>query len=319
MAYKTVVNSGFDSWSVEQLPDLTGKTYLITGGNAGLGFQAAKYLGANGANLVLACRSLDKATHASSMLRKTIKGKVEILQLDLSDLSSVRRAADEAHQRFNKLDGLINNAGIMQCPKKQTKDGFEMQVGTNHLGHFLFSGLMLDLVEAGKGRFVTLTSIANRVDGLKLDDLMSDNDYSPNGAYVKSKISNLMFALELDARLKESGSSAISIACHPGYSNTNLQSAGPKGLLNAIYKVVNPLLAQPPAQGALPTVLAAAGKEAVRGAYYGPQKMWEMRGPVGDAKVGAHIMADETRKLLWEKSEALVNFNWAFAEKTTAN
>jgi len=314
MTKRTVVNSGFNTWNVDKLPDLTGKTYLITGGNAGLGFQTAKYLGAKGANLVLACRSLDKAARASSELRKTIKGNVEVLKLDLSDLACVRDAAQEAHRRFDKLDGLINNAGIMQCPKKETKDGFEMQVGTNHLGHFLFSGLMLDLVEAGKGRFVTLTSLANRVDGLKLDDFMSDKDYSPNGAYVKSKISNLMFALELDYRLRESGSSAISIACHPGYSNTNLQNAGPKGLLNAIYKVVNPLFAQQPAQGALSTVLAAAGKEAVRGAYYGPQKMWEMRGPVGDAQVGAHILAEETRQLLWAKSEDLVNFKWSFSK-----
>ncbi|EJL6794060.1 SDR family NAD(P)-dependent oxidoreductase [Vibrio parahaemolyticus] len=314
MTNRTVVNSGFNTWNVDQLPDLTGKTYLITGGNAGLGFQTAKYLGAKGANLILACRSLDKAARASSELRKTIKGNVEVLKLDLSDLACVRDAAEEAHQRFDKLDGLINNAGIMQCPKKETKDGFEMQVGTNHLGHFLFSGLMLDLVEAGKGRFVTLTSLANRVDGLKLDDFMSDKDYSPNGAYVKSKISNLMFALELDYRLRESGSSAISIACHPGYSNTNLQNAGPKGLLNAIYKVVNPLFAQQPEQGALSTVLAAAGKEAVRGAYYGPQRMWEMRGPVGDAQVGAHILVEDTRKLLWEKSEDLVNFKWSFSK-----
>ena len=314
MTKRTVVNSGFNTWNVDQLPNLTGKTYLITGGNAGLGFQTAKYLGAKGANLVLACRSLDKAARASSELRKTIKGNVEVLKLDLSDLACVKDAAEEAHRRFDKLDGLINNAGIMQCPKKETKDGFEMQVGTNHLGHFLFSGLMLDLVEAGKGRFVTLTSLANRVDGLKLDDFMSEKDYSPNGAYVKSKISNLMFALELDYRLRESGSTAISIACHPGYSNTNLQNAGPKGLLNAIYKVVNPLFAQQPAQGALSTVLAAAGKEAVRGAYYGPQKMWEMRGPVGDAQVGAHILVEDTRKLLWEKSEDLVNFKWSFSK-----
>ncbi|WED22980.1 oxidoreductase [Vibrio sp. JC009] len=318
MTNKTIVNSGFNTWSVDQLPDLTGKTYLITGGNAGLGFEAAKYLGAKGANLVLACRSLDKASLASSELKQMIEGEVEILELDLSDLASVRRAAEEAHQRFQRLDGLINNAGIMQCPKQKTKDGFEMQVGTNHLGHFLFSGLMLDLVEAGNGRFVTLTSLANRVDGLMLDDYMSDKSYSPNGAYVKSKISNLMFALELDRRLKESGSSAISIACHPGYSNTNLQNAGPAGLLNAIYKVVNPLFAQPPAQGALPTVLAAAGKEALRGAYYGPQKLWEMRGPVGDAQVGAHILVEDTRKRLWEKSEELVNFKWSFQGKTVA-
>ncbi len=310
MKDQPIVQSGFKTWSVDQLPDLTDKTYLITGGNQGLGFETAKYLGHKGANLILACRSPERAEKARLDLKNRIKGQVDVVQLDLSDLKSVRSAARDLHRRFDKLDAVINNAGIMQCPPQKTKDGFEMQVGTNHLGHFLFSGLLLDLVEAAGGRFVTLTSVANRSGALDFDDYMSERKYSPTGAYVQAKVSNLLFAFELDRRLKAAGSPAISIACHPGYSNTNLQSSGPAGLLNLIYKVVNPLFAQPPAQGAQPTVLAAAGKEAKRGAYYGPQNMNEFRGPAGDAKVPAHALDKTAWKRLWELSEELVGFKW---------
>ncbi len=310
MADQPIVNSGFKTWNIDQLPNLNGKTYLITGGNQGLGFETAKYLGAKGANLILACRSMNKAEAARDELKRQFKGNVDLVQLDLSDLASVRKAADEIHKRFDKLDALINNAGIMQCPPLKTKDGFEMQVGTNHLGHFLLSGLLLDLVEAASGRIVTLTSVANRSGELNFDDYMSEKNYSPTGAYVQAKLSNLLFAFELDRRLKQNGSSAISIACHPGYSNTNLQNSGPAGMLNLIYKIVNPLFAQPPAQGAQPTVLAAAGNEAKRGAYYGPQKMNEFRGPAGDAKVPVHALDKNVWRRLWEMSEELVGFKW---------
>ena len=243
---------GVRAWNVNQLPDLSGKNYLITGGNQGLGFEAGKQLGKKGANLIIASRSVDKAQRAASELKAGMLGSIDVVQLDLGNLSSVRSAAAEVNQRFEKIDGLINNAGVMQTPELKTKDGFEMQVGTNHLGHFLFSGLLLGLVEAASGRIVTLTSVANRSGAMDLDDLMSSKNYTPTGAYVQSKLANLIFALDLDRRLEEAGSRAISIGCHPGYSNTNLQSSGPAGLLNIIYKVTNPLFAQPPAQGALP-------------------------------------------------------------------
>lgn len=312
MADEIIVNSGFESWKVDQLPDLTGKNFLITGGNSGLGFETAKYLGSKGANLILACRSPEKAEKARASLEHDVTGQVHIVKLDLSDLASIRKASEEIHQRFDRLDALINNAGIMQCPARKTTDGFEMQVGTNHLGHFLLSGMLLDLVEAAEGRFVTLSSVANRSSALNLDDYMSEKNYSPTNAYVQAKLSNLLFALELDRRLKEAGSKAISIACHPGYSNTNLQNTGPAGLLKIIYKIVNPLFAQSPALGAQPTVLAAAGLEAKRGAYYGPQNMNEFRGPAGDAKVPQHALDKDVWKRLWDLSEKLVDYKWSF-------
>jgi len=315
MSHALSKNSGVRAWNVDRLPDLTGKTYLITGGNQGLGFEAAKHLGKKGANIVIASRSVDKAQKAASELKSGIKGNVDVVKLDLGDLSSVRAAAEDVNQRFEKLDGLINNAGVMQTPELKTKDGFEMQVGTNHLGHFLFTGLLLSRVEAASGRIVTLTSVANRSGEMNLDDLMSSKNYTPTGAYVQSKLANLIFALDLDRRLKEAGSSAISIGCHPGYSNTNLQSSGPAGMLNIIYKVTNPLFAQPPAQGALPTVLSAAGTEAQRGHYYGPGKMNEFRGLPGDAKIPAGAQDIAVWDRLWDMSEELVNFKWNFGEK----
>ncbi len=308
--HKTLMDSGFSNWTADQLPDLTGKLYVITGGNSGIGYEAAKHLGKVGADIVLACRSLAKAEDAAKTLRTHIRGNVDVVQLDLSDLSSVRKAAKEIRGKYPKIDALINNAGIMQTPEQRTADGFEMQFGTNHLGHFLLSGLLIDLVEAAAGRVVTQSSIAHLSGEIRFDDLMRRKAYSPMDAYTQSKGANLMFALELDRRLLASGSKAISIACHPGYTNTNLQSTGPTGFFNFLYKFTNPLMAQSPPDGALPTVLAAAGTEAKRGGYYGPQKMGGMRGPVGDAKVASYIFNEATAKRLWDESEKLVGYQW---------
>jgi NAD(P)-dependent dehydrogenase (short-subunit alcohol dehydrogenase family) len=308
---KTLMDSGFSNWTADKLPDLTGKLYVITGGNSGIGFEAAKHLGKAGADVVLACRSVAKAEDAAKDLRSDVRGQVDVIQLDLSDLSSVRKGAAEIREKYTKIDALINNAGIMQTPKLKTTDGFEMQFGTNHLGHFLLSGLLIDLVEAAAGRVVTLSSIAHLSGEIRFDDLMCETKYAPMDAYTQSKGANLLFALELDRRLLASGRKAISIACHPGYTNTNLQSTGPTGIFNFIYKLTNPLIAQSGPDGAVPTVLAAAGTEAQRGGYYGPQKMGGLRGPVGDAKVASYILNEDTAKRLWDESEALVGHQWA--------
>jgi NAD(P)-dependent dehydrogenase (short-subunit alcohol dehydrogenase family) len=310
MANKTLMDSGFSNWTADRLPDLTGKLYVITGGNSGIGFEAAKHLGKAGADVVLACRSVPKAEDAARELRQQVEGQVDVVQLNLSDLASVRAAAEELRGKYQKIHALINNAGVMQTPEQKTADGFEMQFGTNHLGHFLLSGLLIDLVEAAAGRVATLSSIAHLSGEIHFDDLMGEKAYSPMSAYTQSKGANLMFALELDRRLQASGKKAISIACHPGYTNTNLQSTGPTGFFNFLYKITNPIFAQSGPDGALPTILAAAGIEAKRGGYYGPQKMGETRGPVGDAKVAAYVLNDETARKLWEESEELVGYTW---------
>lgn len=307
---KKIVNSGFTKWKPSQLPKLNGKTYVITGANSGIGFTASKYLGDAGADIVMVCRSVDKARKARQELLKTVKGKVDIIQMDLSDLSSVRHAAEELRKKYNEIDALINNAGIMMTPQQKTVDGFDLQMGANHLGHFLWTGLLLDLVEAAKGRVVVLSSLVHKYGEFDFNDFMTDKKYTPVKAYTQSKLANLMFALDLDRRLKESGRNVICIACHPGYTDTNLQSTGPAGFMKIMLKVMNKLMAQKPSMGALPTVLSAAGSEAKRGAYYGPQRMSEYRGDIGDATVAEYALNKESQNKLWDLSEKYVDYKW---------
>jgi NAD(P)-dependent dehydrogenase (short-subunit alcohol dehydrogenase family) len=310
MPNRTLFDSGFSSWTAAQLPDLSGKLFVITGGNSGIGFEAARHLGRAGADIVLACRNTQKAEDAIRQLRKENSSVVEAVQLDLSDLGSVRAAADELRQNYRRIDGLLNNAGVMQTPEQRTRNGFEMQFGTNHLGHFLLTGLLIDLVDAAKGRVVTVSSIAHLPGVINFDDLMFDQNYTPSKAYSQSKIANLMFAIELDRRLKAAGLSAISLACHPGYTSTNLITTGPTGSLRLLYRLVTPLLAQPGPAGALPTVLCAAGAEAKRGGYYGPRRFGGMRGPISDAIVSERARDKNAQKRLWEVSETLVEHKW---------
>ena len=307
---KKISQSGFSNWKPVQLPDLNGKTYVITGANSGIGFTAARLLGERGGNIIMACRSRAKGEAALGKLKATCVGDVALVQMDLSDLSSVRKAAEEIKTRCDKIDGLINNAGIMMTPQEKTVDGFDLQMGANHLGHFLLTGLLLENVEAANGRIVVLSSIAHKGGALDLEDFMSDRNYSPVRAYTQSKLANLMFAFELDRRLQAAGSPAICIACHPGYTDTNLQSTGPTGFLKVFWSTMNKLAAQDLESGATPTVLAAAGKEAKRGAYYGPGRFGESRGPVSDANVSDHALDQSKQKRLWEMSEKLVGLEW---------
>ena len=307
---KKITQSGFSDWKPSQLPDLSEKTYVITGANSGIGFEAARLLGERGAKIIMACRSINKGEKARDKLKETCAGGVDLVQIDLSDLSSVRKGADEIRARANLIDGLINNAGIMMTPQEKTVDGFDLQMGANHLGHFLLTGLLLDKVEAANGRIVVLSSIAHKGGALDLDDFMSDRKYSPTRAYTQSKLANLMFAFELDRRLQAAGSKAICIACHPGYTDTNLQSTGPTGFLKVFWSTMNKLAAQGLEAGATPTVLAAAGKEAKRGSYYGPGRFGDTRGSISDANVSGHALDQDKQKRLWEKSETLVGFEW---------
>ena len=307
-----VTKSGIRNWKQDALPDLTGKRYVITGGNSGIGLDAARMLADKRADIVIAGRSAEKINAAAASLQGGATGEIDTVQLDLSDLSDVRKAANTVRSRYEKIDGLINNAGIMQTPETRTVDGYELQLATNHLGHFLWSGLLFDLVEKAEGRIVTVSSIAHKFGRIFTDDLMLEEHYSPTQAYGQSKLANMLFGLELHRRLAAKGSPVKSIVCHPGYSNTALQDTGPAGLLNFAYKFLNPLMAQPSALGAIPTVLAAAGEEAQSGAYYGPTGWGDARGPVGDSFVAMRGRNAERAQWLWEESEKLVDFEWDF-------
>jgi len=298
--------SGITDWTPDELDDLADKTFLITGGNSGIGFEAARILSSKNADVVIACRDETKGKKALAKIVNAGTGRCELLMLDLADTASIRAAAAEAKDRFGAIYGLINNAGVMQTPKQKTKDGFEMQLGTNHLGHFLWTALMMDAVDGRGGRVVTVSSIAHKFGRIDFDNLMMQSGYDASRSYSRSKLANLLFAMELHRRLEDAGSRVKSVACHPGYSNTSLQFKGPTGLFKAVYAVTNKVLAQSAQKGAWPTALAAADDRVVSGGYYGPTGFFDARGPVGDSDVDSRALNEVTAKRLWEVSEELV-------------
>ncbi|MEM9086814.1 MAG: oxidoreductase [Pseudomonadota bacterium] len=302
----TTSNPIIRNWTPEALGDLSGKTFLTTGGNSGIGLEAAKILATKNADVVIACRNEAKGRAALAKLVNLGAGRCELLTLDLADSATIRAAASESGERFGAIYGLINNAGVMQTPKQKTQDGFEMQLGTNHLGHFLWTALMIGQVDPAEGRVVTVSSIAHKFGRIDFDDLMMERGYDPSRSYTRSKLANLLFAQELHRRLEAAGSNIKSIACHPGYSDTSLQFKGPTGLFKAMYSVTNKVLAQSAKLGAYPTALAAADERAVSGGYYGPTGPFDARGPVGDAIKEKRARNEATARRLWQVSEELV-------------
>jgi NAD(P)-dependent dehydrogenase (short-subunit alcohol dehydrogenase family) len=299
-------------WNVRQLGDLTGKRYFITGGNSGIGFEAATHLRRANADVFIAARSRSNGSEAATRLTQIEGlGVVEVIEIDLASMESIREANDEIRQHVDGLDAVINNAGVMETPQQQTADGFELQFGTNYLGHFLLNHLLFDLVTARSGRIVPVSSIAHlKADGINFADPMFTNDYSPKTAYGQSKLACLMYGLELSRRLDTADSSVICAIAHPGYSATNLTNAGPTGFLKMLYKVLTPLMAQPASAGALPEVLAAAGNEARNGGYYGPTKRGDTRGPIGESRASSAAKDEDEASHLWSLSEELLDINW---------
>ncbi len=302
-------------WNVDRLDDLSGRRYLITGGNSGIGFEAAAHLRRAQADVFIAARSTTRGAEAAARLTEIPgSGIVHLIELDLADLGSIHKANESIRTHTDGLDGIVNNAGIMQTPQRKTSDGFELQFGTNHLGHFLLNHLMFDLVTARSGRIVPVSSIAHRsAPGIRFDDPMFHDDYSPSTAYSHSKLANLMYGLELARRLEAAGSTVMAASAHPGYAATNLQSTGPTGIVKMIYKVSNKLLAQPASAGALPEVLAVAGNEARNGAYYGPTKFGDSRGPVGESLISDPAKDQDAAERLWTLSEELLGITWDVA------
>lgn len=302
----TTTNPAIRNWTPGAVPDLSGKTMLITGGNSGIGFEAAKILASHNANVVIACRNETKGRQALAKIINLGKGRCELLTLDLADSASIRAAAREAGERFGAISALINNAGVMQTPKLKTKDGFEMQLGVNHLGHFLWTAFMLGQVDEREGRVVTIASIAHKFGRIDFDDLMMDAGYDPTRSYLRSKLANLLFAQELHRRLAAAGSRIRSIACHPGYSATPLFEKTGNPISSLSQRASAAVFGQKQERGAWPTVLAATDERAVSGGYYGPIGFFDARGPVGDAIIEKRARNDVTARRLWEVSEELV-------------
>jgi len=298
-------------WTAKDIPSLRGRRFLITGANSGIGFQAALKLARREADLILACRDRRKGEAALASLQNDAPGaRAELGILDLASLESVRRFAADELAKQRPLHVLINNAGVMALPRRtETTDGFEMQFGTNVLGHFALTGLLLPALERAStslahSRIVTIASIAHKRGRLDLDGLQSTRSYSPGKAYQQSKLGDLMFAFELSRRLRSAGSSVLSIAAHPGVAATELfRGAVPKALHGLISRTISTFL-NTDAEGALPTLCAATSPDAVDGGYYGPQGFQEMRGDtVGPAKVAPQARDTDAAARLWEMCE----------------
>ncbi|HZY77828.1 MAG TPA: oxidoreductase [Jatrophihabitantaceae bacterium] len=281
-------------WTAADIPDLSGRTYVVTGANSGLGASTARELAAHGGAVIMACRNVGKAERVAA----SIGGKTEVRALDLSDLASVRAFAESV----DGLDVLVNNAGVMALPLGRTKDGFETQFGTNHLGHFALTGLLLPKV---RDRVVTVSSGAHRLGRINLaDPNWEHRRYSRWRAYGQSKLANLMFAYELQRRLTASGSAVISVAAHPGYANTDLQSHT-QSIQDQVMAIGNRYFAQSADMGALPTLYAATAPDAVGGAFYGPDGFIEQRGyphRVGSTRASRD---EVVARALWQRSEDL--------------
>jgi NAD(P)-dependent dehydrogenase (short-subunit alcohol dehydrogenase family) len=293
------------NWTTNDIPDQTGRTAVITGANTGLGYETAAALAAKGAHVVLAVRNTDKGQAAADLIgRRSAGASVAVQELDLTSLASIRAAAEQLRAAHDSIDLLINNAGVMFTPRSTTKDGFELQFGTNHLGHFAFTGLLLDHIVAAPGsRVVTVSSVGHRFarNGIRFDDLQWEKDYSRVGAYGQAKLANLMFTYELQRRLR--GTETIAAAAHPGGSRTELTRNLPP-LLGAVTKLAEPLF-QPAEMGALPQLRAATDPGVIGGQYFGPDGFGEQRGyPVVVASTRvSHDIAAQQR--LWTVSEQL--------------
>ncbi|CAM3377737.1 SDR family NAD(P)-dependent oxidoreductase [Mycobacterium frederiksbergense] len=295
------------AWTTADIPDQTGRTAVITGANTGLGFETAKALAAKGAHVVIAVRNTDKGVEAADR----ISGAVSVQQLDLTSLESIRVAADQLKNDHDKIDLLINNAGVMTTPKGTTKDGFELQFGTNHLGHFALTGLLLDAILDVEGaRIVTVSSNGHKMGGaIHFDDLQWERSYSRMGAYTQSKLANLLFTYELQRRLAPRGKT-IALAAHPGTSTTELARNVPKPVERA-FQLVAPLIAQSPAGGALPSLRAATDPGALGGQYYGPDGIAQQKGNPVVVSSSAQSYDLDLQRRLWAVSEELTGVDFA--------
>lgn len=302
-------------WDTSRMPDLSGRTAVVTGANSGLGWHTTAALAAKGAHVVMACRNAGKAAAAAEEIRALHPdASLEQIPLDLADLSSVAAFAETYRRGHQRLDLLINNAGVMFAPRGKTADGFEIHFGANHLGHFALTGRLLDMVLATPGsRVVSLASEYARLGRIHLDDLNAERRFDRQAAYANSKLANLMTALELQRRLEKKGAGAISVAAHPGLSATNLQSAGvsmgdPDALARFakwFMRHMNNWISQSAAMGALPTLRAATDPDVTGGEYYGPELLWGLRGYPHHAPIPSHAKDAAVAAELWRQSEEM--------------
>lgn len=289
------------------MPDQTGRTAIVTGANSGLGLETARELARKGAHVVLACRNIEKGQAAVSDIESDVpRASLELAHLDLGSLDSVRGFAADYLDKHEALDLLINNAGVMAPPRRETADGFELQFGTNHLGHFALTGLVIGAMEGrDDARVVTLSSGAHRVGHIAFDNLDGRRRYFRWRAYGQSKLANLLFMFELDRRLAAAGSDIKSLAAHPGYAATNLQSAAPPLIDRLFMEIPNRVWAQNAAMGALPTLFAATFPGLPGSTYVGPDGIGEQRGHPQIVGTSGAARDEQVARRLWEVSEQM--------------
>ncbi|MEV4876157.1 oxidoreductase [Streptomyces cyaneofuscatus] len=301
-------------WTVERIPDQTGRVAVVTGANSGLGLATARALARRGGHVILAVRDEEKGRRAAADITAGQPGAdLEVRRLDLADLDSVRAFSDALHAGRPRLDLLVNNAGVMAPPRSSGAQGHELQFAANHLGHFALTGLLLDLLEQGQDpRVTTVTSVNHRKARLDFDNLNGERGYRPMVFYDRSKLANAVFGHELHRRLAASGSPVRSVLAHPGYTATNLQTSAPTGLVKLLFGRVLLPLAQRPDAGALPQLYAATAPGVRGGELIGPDGRGELRG--GPTRVPlAPVATDaETGRRLWEVSEELTDVPFPF-------
>lgn len=311
---------GKKGWTPERLGSLSGKTYLITGANTGAGFEASKILLSNGAEVVMLNRNETKSTKAISNLKTQLgaNAKVSFIKMDLAELASVRNGAEEVIKKIPKIDALMCNAAIAQVPtQKFTKDGFESQLGVNHYGHFLLCGLLYDRIDASNGRIVVVASEGYKwgIKTMQFDDMNWNENYHPMNTYCHSKLAQMMFAYELQDKIKAANKNVKVYVCHPGSSATSLikNSGGLKDRIIFGLMSMTPLV-QSAAKGAYPEVMCAteAEENMNQKAYYGPTGRMQWTGPVGECKLEPHAQDKAVTTKLWTVSEKATGFKWNF-------
>ncbi|MCP3685894.1 MAG: SDR family NAD(P)-dependent oxidoreductase [bacterium] len=309
-----------EKWTSEDIPDLTSKVIIVTGANSGIGFETAKELSRKGAKTILACCDIEGNKYTSKGALAKIKeeipdASVEIIHLDLASLNSIHEFADEFKNKYERLDVLVNNAGIWACPHLKTEDGFEKQLGVNFLGHFALTGLLMDhLKKTPKSRVVNVSSLAHKPCKIDFQNLMFEKGgYKPHETYRRSKLAKLLFTYELQRRFQSVGVNCISVAAHPGTTKTNLSRYRTKEVFWKIFfPILNAMLAQNTPIGALPTLRASVDLEVKGGDYYGPRGVFETRGHPVKVKSTKESHNKENAKELWEISEKLTKIRYSF-------
>jgi NAD(P)-dependent dehydrogenase (short-subunit alcohol dehydrogenase family) len=309
------------SWSSEQIPDQSGRTAIVTGANSGLGLSVARELARHGATVVLACRDAAKGGAAMRAIEGLVPGaNVQLAPLDLASLASIETFAADFHSTHGDgLDLLVNNAGVMAPPRRETADGFELQLGTNLLGHFALTGRLIGAMQGrADARVVTVSSNAHKMGRINFDDLQSERRYRRWSAYAQSKLADLSFALELDRRLHAAGSDVKSLAAHPGYAATNLQTAAPPLADRLVMRLTNLLVAQNADMGALPILYAATDTSLPSGSYIGPDGPGEMRGRPKIVRANRAARDEATASRLWQTAEELTGVRFELGSPAAA-